>query len=62
MRFCLYFLCFASGLTACQDDPYNNNEILRDDGTVATDAELLGGIILILIGLRILIEHLVEGV
>lgn len=44
MRFCLYLLCVASGLTACQDDPYNNNEILRDDGTVATDAELLGGI------------------
>ena len=40
---CLTALCMVGILTSCQDDPYNNHLIVRDDGTEAVDAELLGG-------------------
>ena len=41
---CLTALFMGGVLTSCQDDPYNNNLIVRDDGVEAVDAELLGGV------------------
>lgn len=41
---CLTALFVGLLLCGCQNDPYNNNEITRPDGIMATDGELLGGI------------------